>query len=984
MSAEKQQLEQGVIVEVSEVTLGNEFAVDVAAGVLAVSLDDAVDFNEDGGTLIIDDAELVDYVSANLDEDTIELATPLQASYLAGDSVKVYPEARERVALVRLDVDGEAIEARVPHALYDKIAEGVRGEDSESVSLVLDGDEWVIDDVLGQEPFVDGSYIDETTLPQPVLPPPTDLTPPAVSPTPEALGGIGVIFVRWAGIDNNDPVTYEVHISTVDGFFPDASTLAVETSATSTTIRQLPGVATDTFDPTLQYGVTYFVRIVAKDDDGPAPVSTQDSTQLVQINTADIAAYAVTADQILGRAIRGEHFAADVVLSSVLRTADVGARVEISNDGINVFDSTGEQAIALPSNIGPDTQAKFKGNVEADGLTVLGGMSLRSKNNEVATASSLTLATGVGNPRTQPTVGLGWASVPFDIAAANDFWGSRFAGDDIESASRTIDGKWIAHFYNDANNEMAAFHFNDDGSFAQLGSEDHFWTFATYQHVWKMTRISMSDVEFNIDPYGSTEYTLHRGNAGAGVRVAMLDPTKRPALGHDGTNVLVAEYDAPNDRFRLRTYRASDLALLSTKYTTPHADIAGHNTNASVVLKGTFDFGATRWVLAFRDPANDRSKFYVFDDSASPVLQPYETFDASSGSITGAGWNGTRFVSVGAGGNMRHHSNITWGVGTDVPEWEAGYTWADRDALGGYHETLVSPLTVFDMKPRAQITITAPELPPSSGGTDEPTSVGFYLRGKGDSNLRLQLYDASNVVTITDDVTMYAGTLPPTTNSFDDVGATPGSIETPDVLDSANRPKFKVDGTAGGNWQEIQPTGAVTMFAGAAAPQGWVLCDGQEVSRLTYKGLFDIIGTTYGAGNGTTTFNVPNFTDRMPVGANVNKPLGERGGSTFKNIGTSVLPPHVHSISHDHAAAISDGSHTHSMQRSNATGSSGDTYPKGTATVSNNTRTPGMVADGSHTHNIPSYSGNSGDGPGTGAPFDVTNPYQSLNFIIKT
>ena len=58
------------------------------------------------------------------------------------------------------------------------------------------------------------------------------------------------------------------------------------------------------------------------------------------------------------------------------------------------------------------------------------------------------------------------------------------------------------------------------------------------------------------------------------------------------------------------------------------------------------------------------------------------------------------------------------------------------------------------------------------------------------------------------------------------------------------------------------PVGSLMPFAGNTAPAGWLKCDGSAVSRTTYANLFAVIGTTYGAGDGSTTFNVPNFIDR--------------------------------------------------------------------------------------------------------------------------
>ena len=63
------------------------------------------------------------------------------------------------------------------------------------------------------------------------------------------------------------------------------------------------------------------------------------------------------------------------------------------------------------------------------------------------------------------------------------------------------------------------------------------------------------------------------------------------------------------------------------------------------------------------------------------------------------------------------------------------------------------------------------------------------------------------------------------------------------------------------------PTGAVQFFAQATAPAGWLVCDGRAVSRATYASLFAAIGETYGAGNGSSTFNLPNLIGRFPEGA---------------------------------------------------------------------------------------------------------------------
>lgn len=62
------------------------------------------------------------------------------------------------------------------------------------------------------------------------------------------------------------------------------------------------------------------------------------------------------------------------------------------------------------------------------------------------------------------------------------------------------------------------------------------------------------------------------------------------------------------------------------------------------------------------------------------------------------------------------------------------------------------------------------------------------------------------------------------------------------------------------------PVGAMMPYAGSSAPSGWLLCDGQAVSRTTYSALFTAISTTWGVGDGSTTFNVPDFREASPYG----------------------------------------------------------------------------------------------------------------------
>lgn len=95
----------------------------------------------------------------------------------------------------------------------------------------------------------------------------------------------------------------------------------------------------------------------------------------------------------------------------------------------------------------------------------------------------------------------------------------------------------------------------------------------------------------------------------------------------------------------------------------------------------------------------------------------------------------------------------------------------------------------------------------------------------------------------------------------------------------------------------IVPSGALLPYGGAASPSAdWLLCDGSAVSRTTYAVLFAIIGTAYGAGDGSTTFNLPDLRQRFPMGKAITgtgNVLGVTGGTIdhIHNSPITTSPP---------------------------------------------------------------------------------------------
>jgi microcystin-dependent protein len=154
------------------------------------------------------------------------------------------------------------------------------------------------------------------------------------------------------------------------------------------------------------------------------------------------------------------------------------------------------------------------------------------------------------------------------------------------------------------------------------------------------------------------------------------------------------------------------------------------------------------------------------------------------------------------------------------------------------------------------------------------------------------------------------------------------------------------------------PSGAMMAYGGATVPPGYLLCDGSAVSRTTYDHLFTTIGTAYGVGDGSTTFNLPDLRQRFPLGkatSGTGNTLGGTGGA----------------IDHTH-----DITHTHSIDPPNTTSGT----PSATVAATNLT---GSAASTTHTHDVniaPFTSGAASTSTsGTSNP-----PYLVCNFIIKT
>ena len=160
------------------------------------------------------------------------------------------------------------------------------------------------------------------------------------------------------------------------------------------------------------------------------------------------------------------------------------------------------------------------------------------------------------------------------------------------------------------------------------------------------------------------------------------------------------------------------------------------------------------------------------------------------------------------------------------------------------------------------------------------------------------------------------------------------------------------------------PIGAMVDYGGSVAPTSWLICDGSAISRSTYAALFAIISTAFGVGNGSTTFNIPDFRDKSALGTSITYSIGTSLGSVAHShaVGTlsnDTAPTHSHSMS---GTTASGSSHTHGSFTGTSDSGSSHSHTGGTTGSTEPPNHGHTFSTGATNINASSTTINEGDG----------------------
>lgn len=652
------------------------------------------------------------------------------------------------------------------------------------------------------------------------------------------------------------------------------------------------------------------------------------------INAEHLSANAITAEAITGQSINAKLAVADELWVAHYETSEEGG-VEPAADsnvislsaanGFQMVNPDGDLVVSFPTSAydvdGNVISAVFRGRVIADDITVLQGVTIQGAAAEgfkshVSPGAELVVDSMVTDPDTKPEVSFAPLSLNWPGLSSSH----------TEMGWGTFNDYIVTGRHN-ANNLLQLRIIDPDTGLLVRDVDTTFFTdvagvTAVGGYAYVMGRLTGGATDWSITKWsglGSTSAT------NTGVSIGGLNSHGALSIDDDG-NVVMAS--TSGDTFRIDAYSASTLSVVGSNPLTS-VDLGGRTPTGFVGTLDLSDFTTVSYLAAgnrvFALKVSSTNHVWVEDTSKS--------FYTQVGKSTGFGTlaDGRLAVTNQTGKLTVYNPTLNDGL---VTRWTRYDSVTDRETGPSDARELAWPNYMY-----ASISVD-----PAAPGT---TGAYIYTKSPGGAEYRRGLPAGETVLADIESPVGGALVSPPATSEFidpdDPANAAPALIAS-QAADTSGDPRWALHGNGVVSGEGVRPVGEITMYLGATAPDGWLVCDGGTFSSATYPKLYAHLG------NSTT---LPDLRSRFPVGAGTYTALKGTDGATEAN----------RSPAHDHASG--------SLTTGAAVG-----------TVNREPRTSGSdnAAGTGHTHNVTGRTGmNLGPNAGTDSQF----PRYGVNFIIR-
>lgn len=522
--------------------------------------------------------------------------------------------------------------------------------------------------------------------------------------------------------------------------------------------------------------------------------NNDDGTWAAAVSGGEILANSITAGQIEAGAIGATELAATIILGSIIKTADTGRRVEISEAGIDLIDADGVTVLVrIPTN---GEAVKVVGEVEASVLESTSAATFRGET-ALAKGSTTTVEDVVGPPTAPPVLTRGYETLNSTDGNDPNDWGLVWngahlcalgrVGSDVKILRYTTAGVLSSTIATDLSTSDLLNGLAHDGT--------NFWILRTDGTTVRIVKLNSSGVVQNTTTV-TTDVTGDKSTPGlfwdgTASRLIMLT--------HTGTG------GTANARLRLYDVSGGTPSLSSTLDTTGNPLGGGV---AECFIPGGVRVGSEYWVQTYGS-SGQAGVIYAYNASTGAVVSSrgwgYRASDgAKNYAVAGLGYDGTNFYFRNTSDDLMKASNWDWT--TESALYWVGYSW--RDGAGTTHETPAGPRTSITMYRRMFLTVQNAAIP--VGGAEDPDSVRVYMERNASQpsagSYKLQVTDALTSRILSTFAT--GGDPDPTTNDF------PGGSSA--ELRSQATPGWALYGDGTVEFEDVDVNGDVAIVGGLA------------------------------------------------------------------------------------------------------------------------------------------------------------------------